>query len=347
MPTRRRKRAQKREKTDSPSVKHKIVESERLSSHSDEFSSPETKTASQEAAEPERENRSEDSNSVDSPSYGFKKPETEAPSQEAEKCENPKRAGPPSFELKALESKTLSEKSQTRSLPHKVEEFGDSGKIGSPSCHFKKPKTNILSHKSQTTSPSHNAEECLDLRRIDSPSFEFKKSKTRMQYLKGGKRGDSTREGSPLLEVKKQGNKASSEQSQDYHDLEMVDTLQYQFTDPHLKECDSSEQDSSSVKLHKAGVSFQKEENSDDASRRYSRLREFKRLKQRDLELDNERAALTEAIGNETGLTAIMQQLHKYNLIKDTTQLIIGSLSNVLNVPVAQLHQELNLNFQK
>jgi hypothetical protein len=339
----RRKRAQKSEKTDLPSVKLKIVEPEKLSAHSDEFSTPETKTASQEAAEPQRKNRCKDSNRVDSPSCGLRKPENNTPSQEAEKCEETENADP---ELKTTESKALFQKSQT-SPPHKVNECGESRKLGSPLCHFKKPETNVLSHKSQTTGPSHKAEECLGLKRTDSPSFELKKLKTRMQPLKSGKCADS-RMDSSSLEVKEQGTNASSGQSQDYHNLEVVDTLQCQFTDPYLNKHGSSRQaDSSSVKHHKAGDSFQKVKNSDDVSRRDSCLREFKRLKQRDLELDNERAALTDEIGNETGLTAIMQQLHKYNLIKDITQLVIGRLSNILNVPVAQLHEELNLNFQK
>jgi hypothetical protein len=284
MPACGRKRAQKLEKTNSPPIKLKIVESERLS--------PETKTAPQEVAEPQKENTSEDSNRVDSSSCGFKKPETRALSQEDEKCEDTKREGSsPSSELKTPEPKALFQKPQTSSPPHKVEECGDSGEIGSPFCHFKKPETNVLSHKSQTTGPSHQGEECFNLR-IDSPSLESKKPKTRMQSFRGGKCGGSRGDGSPSLDVKKL-------------------------------------------------------ENSDDACKRDSCLREFEKLKQRYLELDNERAALTEAIGNETGLTAIMQKLHEYNFIKDITQLIIGSLSNVLNVPVAHLHQELNLSYEK
>lgn len=338
MPTHRRKKAEKLKKTVSPPVELKIIESDRLSSHSDESSNTETTTTSQKAAEPQGENRSEDSNSVDLPSCAFKKPEPEAPSQETDKYEEQKTAGSPYFLLRTHESKVVSQKSQTRSPPHKVDECGDSGEIGSPLYLFQKPGTNVP-HKSQTTGPSQKAEECLNVR-TDSSSFEFKKPKTRKQSLKAGKCGDSTREDSPSPEVKKQWNKASFEQEEDYRDLQNMATLQNQFTDPHIKECGSS------VKPHKTGVSFQKEENSDDASKRDSLLREFKRLKQRDLELDNERAALTEAIGNETGLTTIMQQLHEYNLIKDTAQLIIGSLSNVLNVPIAQLHQELNLTFQ-
>lgn len=101
------------------------------------------------------------------------------------------------------------------------------------------------------------------------------------------------------------------------------------------------------LQLKEPEVSFQKSDDSVDVSRTETCFREFERLKQRIFELDNEKAALTEAIGNEIGLTTNMQQLHEYNTIKDITQIIIGSLSNILDVPVTQLHQELNLKFQK
>jgi len=142
--------------------------------------------------------------------------------------------------------------------------------------------------------------------------------------LKDNECGNSRRDSLLSFEVKKLGNKAPHEQTQDSYDLEMVNIPEYHIMDPQLKESGCSGTADSP-----------------------SRLREFKRLKQRDLELDNERTILTKAIGNETGLTANMQQLHEYNLIKDITQLIIGSLSGILHIPVTQLHQELNLNFQK
>jgi hypothetical protein len=101
------------------------------------------------------------------------------------------------------------------------------------------------------------------------------------------------------------------------------------------------------LQLMEPGVSFQKSDHSNDVSRTGSHFREFKRLKERIFELDNEKAALTEAIGNEMGLTTNMQKLHEYNTIKDIAQVVIGCLSNMLDVPVTQLHQELNLTFQE
>jgi hypothetical protein len=101
------------------------------------------------------------------------------------------------------------------------------------------------------------------------------------------------------------------------------------------------------LQLKKPGLSYQKSGRSDDATRTDSNFREFKRLKERIFELDDERAALTEAIGSEVGLTANMQKLHEYNTIKDMAQIIIGCLSNMLDIPVTQLHEELNLTFQE
>jgi hypothetical protein len=150
--------------------------------------------------------------------------------------------------------------------------------------------------------------------------------------LKDNNCADSRREGSPSFEVKEEVNTAPCEQTQDCNDLEMGAEHRYHFTDLQLKE---------------PGMSFQKSDNSVDVSRTESCFRESERLKQRIFELDRERAALTEAIGNELGLTTNMHQLHEYNTIKDITQIIIGSLSNILDVPVTQLHQELNLTFQE
>ena len=150
--------------------------------------------------------------------------------------------------------------------------------------------------------------------------------------MKDNKCTDSRREGSPTFEVKEEANTAPCEQTQDCNDLEIMAKHRYHFTDLQLKE---------------PGMSFQKSDHCVDVSRTDSCFREFERLKQRIFELDNEIIVLTEAIGNDIGLTTNMQQLHEYNTIKDITQIIIGRLSNILAVPVTQLHQELNLTFQE
>lgn len=200
----------------------------------------------------------------------------------------------------------------------------------------------------ETKGTSQEFEKCESTDRTCSPSFEVKKPKTIVSSEKADKGGSSTQAGSSSLEVKKEGNKVPSEQTQDCPDPEIMSTGQYQVKDSHLKECGSTGRlDPSSVEHEKPGVSFQKSEHSDDASREDTHLRQFKRLQQRCCELDNEREALTLAIGKEMGLTANIQQLHEYNNIKDITQIVIGSLSNILNIPVTQLHEELNLSFEK
>jgi hypothetical protein len=181
-----------------------------------------------------------------------------------------------------------------------------------------------------------------------SQSFGVKKPKTTVSSEKVDKCGYSMQADYSSFEFKKEGNKVPSEQTKACPDLEMMNVGQYQSEDTQLKECDSTGSvDPSSVKLEKPGVSSWKPKHSEGASREDARLRELKRLQQRCRELDNEREALMLAIGKEVGLTANMQQLHEYNAIKDITQIVIGSLSNVLDIPVTQLHQELNLSFEK
>jgi hypothetical protein len=165
-----------------------------------------------------------------------------------------------------------------------------------------------------------------------SPSFELRELSAIMSPLKENKLGESRREDSSSFEVKKETSPAPCNQTQDYNDSEMVAEHQYQLT---------------ALKLKEPRVSFQKSNYYEDVSRADLCFREFKRLKERIFELDNERAALTEAIGNEIGLTTNMQKLHEYNTIKDIAQIVIGCLSNLLDVPVTQLHQDLNLTFQE
>jgi hypothetical protein len=175
----------------------------------------------------------------------------------------------------------------------------------------------------QTKGTSQEFEKHRSTKRTCSPLYEVKRSKTTASPEKADKCGYST---------------------QDCSDLEVMDIGKFQLKNSHLKQCGGTGKVyPSSVEQGKPGVSFQKSEHSDDASREDSCLREFKRLQQQCHELDNEREALMLAIGKDMGLTANIQLLHEYNTIKDITQIVIGSLSNILNIPVTQLHEELNL----
>lgn len=214
-------------------------------------------------------------------------------------------------------------KTQTRAPFQEGEKYDGVRIAGLPSVKVKKPTTR---------SESKKIDKCGYSKIAGSPSLELRELNTTILPSKDNKCADSRREGSPLFEVKEEENTAPCEPAQDCYDLEMAAIHQKHFTELQLKEPE---------------VSFQKSDDSVDVSRTETCFREFERLKQRIFELDNEKAALTEAIGNEIGLTTNMQQLHEYNTIKDITQIIIGSLSNILDVPVTQLHQELNLKFQK
>jgi hypothetical protein len=251
--------------------------------------------------------------SFSSPCNELKKPETKIALQETTEPQKQNRVNSHICGFSKTQTKT----------PSQEVEKCEGTKITGSSIMVKKPKTRPESTK---------IDKCGYSKIAGSPSSKLRDLSNTIPSMKANICADSRRESSPSFEVKEEANTVPCEQTQDCSDLEMATIHQYQFTDLQLKE---------------PGVSFQKSDHSDDVSGADSCFREFKRLKQRILELDNERAVLTEAIGNETGLTANMQQLHEYNTIKDITQIIIGSLSNILQVPVTQLHQELNLNFQE
>jgi hypothetical protein len=249
-----------------------------------------------------------------SPHDKLKKPETKIASQEDTE---PQKHNTVSSRMCGFN------KTQTRSPSQEAEQYDGIRMAGLPSIKVKKPNTRLECKKIEKYGYSKIA---------DSPSFELRELNTTSPPSKDDKCADSRREGSRSFEVKEEENTAPCEQAQNCYDLEMSGIHQKHFTD---------------LKLKEPGVAFQKSDHSMDVSRTETRFREFERLKRRLFELDNERAALTEAIGNEIGLTTNMQQLHEYNTIKDITQIIIGSLSNILDVPVTQLHQELNLKFQE
>jgi Swi5. len=258
------------------------------------------------------------------------------------KTPNPKQTNSPSFRLNKVDKLKKSEiTTMSQELPETQEESrsGDSNG-GSVSIYgFDTP---------QTKCTSLEFEKHKSTNRTCSPSFEVKKSKTIASSEKADKCGYSTQACFSSFKVQVEGNKVPFEKTQDCSDLEVMDTGQFPLENSHLKECGGTGRVyPSSVEQGKPGVSFQKPEHCEDAGREDSCLREFKRLQQRCRELDNEREALTLAIGKDMGLTANIKLLHEYNTIKDITQIIIGSLSNILNIPVTQLHEELNLSFEK
>lgn len=214
-------------------------------------------------------------------------------------------------------------KTKTKVPSQEAEKYDNIKIAGLPSIKVKKLKTK---------SGSKEIDKCGYSKIAASPSLEARELNTMIPPFKNNKCADSRRECSPSDEVKEEANTAPCEQTQDCNDLETAAMHHYHLTDLQLKE---------------PVMSFQKSDHSMDVSRTESCYRQSERLKQRIFELDNEIAMLTEAIGNEVGLTSTVQQLHEYNTIKDITQIIIGSLSNILDVPVTQLHQELNLTFQE
>jgi hypothetical protein len=263
------------------------------------------------------------------------------------KAPKPKQTNSPSVRLTELKHKSPSSspdklnKPEIKTVSQEVTETqkesksGDSNGESVPKHGFDTPEAKGISQEFG---------KCGSIKRTCSPSCGVKKPKTIASSEKADRCGYSTQAGSASFEVMREGNRVLFEQIHDCPDPQMMNTGQYQVKDSHLKECDSKGRvEPSSVEHEKQGVSFQKPEHSDDASREDSSLREFKILQQRCRELDNERAALTLAIGKEMGLTANIQQLHEYNTIKDITQIVIGSLSEMLNIPVTQLHDELNL----
>lgn len=71
-------------------------------------------------------------------------------------------------------------------------------------------------------------------------------------------------------------------------------------------------------------------------------LERYKKLKQREAELDLEIAGL-ENKGVTTDLTPQMHALHNYNEMKDLTQFVLGYLASVEQTTVAELHERYSL----
>lgn len=269
----------------------------------------------------------------------------------SKKAPKPKQTNSPSFRLNKVEHESPSSSPDKLKKPEittisqeftETQEEGKSGDSNGPSLskyRFDTPQTKGTSQKFEKRKSS---------KRTCSPSFDVKRSKTIASPERADKCRYSTQAGFSSFKVKKEGNKIPFEKIQDRSDLEVMDIGKFQFKNSHLKECGGTGKlYPSSVEQGKPAVSLQKPEHSDDAGREDSCLGEFKRLQQRCRELDDEREALMLAVGKDMGLTANIQRLHEYNTIKDITQIVIGSLSNILNIPVTQLHEELNLSFEK
>jgi len=252
-----------------------------------------------------------------------------------------KQTNSPSFKLNKVEHESPSSSPDKMKKPEtqKESKSGDSYTGSVTKYGFDTPQTN---------GTSQDFEKHKSTRQTCSPSFEVKRSNTIASPEKADKCGYSTQAGFSPFKVKKEGNKVPFEETQHCSDLEVMDIGKFQLKNSHLKECGGTGKVyPSSVEQRKPGVSFQRPEHSDDASREDSCLGEFKRLQQRCRELDSEREALMLAIGKDMGLTANIQLLHEYNTIKDITQIVIDSLSNILNIPITQLHEELHLSFEK
>lgn len=245
----------------------------------------------------------------------------------------------PSYSLDKLQKPEVTTISQESTETQEESKGGESNGGSVSKYGFGTPQTKGTSQKSEKNNTT---------KRTYSHSFEVKKPKTIASSEKADKCGYSTQAGFSSLIVKKEGSKVPFEKTQDCSDLEVMNIVQFQLKNSHIKECGGTGRVyPSSVEQGKPGVSFQKPEHSDDAGREDSHLTEFKRLQLRCHELDNEREALMLAIGKDMKLTANIQLLHEYNTIKDITQIVIGNLSNILNISVKQLHEELNLSFEK
>lgn len=267
------------------------------------------------------------------------------------KAPKQKQTNSPSFKLNTVEHESRSSSPDKLKKPEITtvsQEFTETQEESKSGDSYAGSVSKYGFDTPQTKGISQDFEKHKSAKQTSSPSFEVKSSKTIASPEKTDKCGYSTQAGFSSFKVKKEGNKVPFEKTQHCSHLEVVDIGKFQLKNSHLKECcGTGKVYPSSVEQRKPGVSFQKPEHSDDASREDSCLREFKRLQQRCRELDSEREALMLAIGKDMGLTANIQLLHEYNTIKDITEIVIDSLSNILNIPVTQLHEELNLSFEK
>ncbi|XP_046389367.1 DNA repair protein SWI5 homolog [Ischnura elegans] len=88
-----------------------------------------------------------------------------------------------------------------------------------------------------------------------------------------------------------------------------------------------------------------KEENEDEVEEFKEMLVEIEEWSKKEHELDEEIKSLKDALNKEPVVTDkdIMEELHKYNDIKDAAQVVIGSLARFEGVSVTELHKRYNL----
>jgi uncharacterized protein YerC len=60
--------------------------------------------------------------------------------------------------------------------------------------------------------------------------------------------------------------------------------------------------------------------------------------------LDQKLSVEIKDLNNRVDGQKLLNELHRYNEIKDSAQIVIGSLANVQGVTVAKLHSDLNLD---
>jgi len=93
--------------------------------------------------------------------------------------------------------------------------------------------------------------------------------------------------------------------------------------------------------------SFEKPSSSKDSldphSASSNNLEVYKKLLERDAELDRELLKFSDLSNKQSDLKTVMDQLHRYNDVKDATQIILGSLANLEGSTVGELHERYGL----
>ena len=73
-----------------------------------------------------------------------------------------------------------------------------------------------------------------------------------------------------------------------------------------------------------------------------SLVEEYKSLRKKEEELDKELAILKSSV-KDTDLKPQMKALHRYNEMKDLTQMVLGYLENIEKSTLSELHVRYNL----
>lgn len=92
----------------------------------------------------------------------------------------------------------------------------------------------------------------------------------------------------------------------------------------------------------KKSLKYDSDEEPEDEARKKVLSTEYRELLKVEKRLDSELERLNEA-RRKTSATDTMEQLHRYNDVKDATQIVIGAIARANGVTVASLHEKYDL----